>query len=257
MRGILKLAAAAMATAIVVGPACAQTPPVRSRTEVQAPTAVQAGGRVVAGQNATQPAAGQVGNRPIAGQSVPAPAVGQVGTQPVAGRRLTTAVDATGVNDALFAAAANDGGLSELTLSQLGAQRATDPELKQFSERMIEEHTRLNGELQTLAAQKGIRIPQTVDIRSQFCAQSLAGLSGEKFDHCYAKAQLVAHMEAVAAFEAESERGIDPDMRAMAARALPKIKSHLEMIKPIAKKYMKEKEEGSEHQPSRIGRPIR
>ncbi len=56
-------------------------------------------------------------------------------------------------------------------------------------------------------------------------------------------------------FEAEAERGVDPDMKAMAAQQVPKIKEHLKQIKPIAKKYMKEDEakEGSEH--SRIGAP--
>jgi len=243
---MLTLAAVA---ALAAAPAFAQNPPVRSRTETQAPTGEQVGGRVVAGQNTPQ--AGQVANRPVAGQSVTEPAVGQAGNRVIASRGRTA-----GVNDALFAAAAADSGLSELTLSQLGVQQATDPELKRFSERMIEDHTRLNNELRTLTAQKGIRIPEMVDVRSQFCAQSLAGLSGEKFDQCYAKAQFVAHMEAVAAFEAEAERGIDPDMKAMAARALPTLKSHLEMIKPIAKKYMKEKEgESAEH--NRIGQPIR
>ena len=252
MRRMLTLAAVA---ALAAAPAFAQNPPVRNRTETQAPTAGQAGGRVVPGQNAAKPAAGQIGNRPVAGQSVPEPAVGQAGIRVIGGQGRTTGVNATGVNDALFAAAAADSGLSELTLSQLGVLRATDPELKQFSERMIEEHTRLHNELRTLTAQKGMRIPEMVDVRSQFCAQSLAGLSGEKFDHCYAKAQLVAHMEAVAAFESEAERGLDPDVKAMAARALPKIKSHLEMIKSITKKYMKEKE-GESEEPNRIGRPV-
>src|SRR4051794_18487537 len=83
------------------------------------------------------------------------------------------------VNDSLFAAAAGTGGLIEVQLSELGAQRATDQELKQFSQRMIAEHTRMNQELMTLAAQKGIALPRTIDARGQFCAQSLAGVSGQ------------------------------------------------------------------------------
>src|SRR5262249_29526326 len=152
MRRMLTLAAVA---ALAAAPAFAQNPPVRSRTEVQAPTTGQAGGRVVAGQNAAQPAVGQpIGNRPVAGQSVAEPAVGQARNQVIVGRSRTTGAHATGVNDALFAAAAADSGLSELTLSQLGAQRATDPELRRFSERMLGEHTRLSNELRTLTAQK-------------------------------------------------------------------------------------------------------
>lgn len=254
------------AAALAAAPAFAQTPPVQNRTEIPAPRE----GRIVAAQaGAAAPVAGQgqVVERPVAGRSVPAPAVGAVGgqvaTQGAVGGQIATrpgavAVNATGTNDALFAAAAADSGLAELTLSQLGAQRATDPELKRFSQQMIDEHTRMNNELRAICAQKGMRIPEMVDVRAQFCAQSLAGLSGEEFDKCYAKAQLVAHMDAVAAFEAEAERGLDPNIKALAARALPKIKAHLEQIEPIAERYCekgkgKEKSESAEH--SRIGKP--
>jgi len=145
------------------------------------------------------------------------------------------------VSDSLFAAAAASGGLAELTLSELGLQRATDPELKQFSQRMIDEHTRMNNELIQLAAQKQIPLPRMSDARAQFCAQSLAGLSGEEFDRCYAKAQLVCHMDAVGTFEAEAERGQDPQVKALAAKALPHIKDHLRAIRPLAMKFEKEK----------------
>jgi len=145
-----------------------------------------------------------------------------------------------GVNDSLFAAAAAAGGMTEVQLSQLGLQKATDPALKRFSQQMVDEHTKMNQELVALASQKQVALPRSVDARAQFCAQSLAGLSGEEFDRCYAKAQLVVHMDAVATFEAESERGMDADMRALASKALPHIKEHLSMIKPIAMKYEKE-----------------
>jgi len=145
------------------------------------------------------------------------------------------------VNDSLFAMAAADGGLSEVTLAELGAQKATDPQLKSFSQQMIAEHTKMNSELTALAARKGMALPRTVSVGHQFCAQSLAGLSGEEFDRCYAKAQAVLHMDSVAKFEAEAERGQDPDVRALAAKALPHIKDHLKAIKPIAMKYEKEK----------------
>ncbi len=150
------------------------------------------------------------------------------------------ATDAAPVNDQLFAAAAAIGGMSEVAISQLGVQKATDPELKKFSQQMVEDHTRMNGELTELASKKQIALPRTVDPKSQFCAQSLTGLSGEKFDRCYAKAQLVSHMEAVSAFEAEAERGQDPEVKALAAKALPHIKHHLAIIKPIAMRYEKE-----------------
>jgi len=155
--------------------------------------------------------------------------------------QVTTTPRTGAVNDTLFAEAAAIGGLAELSISELGVQKATDPDLKRFSQQMVDEHTRMNRELMTLAAQKQIPLPRVVDPRAQFCAMSLAGLSGKEFDRCYAKAQLVAHMDSVATFEAEAERGVDPQMKALAAQSLAHIKDHLKQIKPIAMKYEQEK----------------
>lgn len=160
-----------------------------------------------------------------------------------AGTAAAGTVGRTAVSDSLFAEAAASGGLAEVMLAEVGAQRATHPDLKNFSTRMIQEHTRMNAELTQLAAQKRIPLPRTADFRAQFCAQSLNGLTGEEFDRCYAKAQLLTHMDAVATFEAEAERGQDPQVKALAARVLPHIKGHLKMIRPIAMKYEKEKHE--------------
>ena len=41
-------------------------------------------------------------------------------------------------------------------------------------------------------------------------------------------------------FEAEAERGQDPEVKALAAKALPHIKHHLATIKPIAMRYEQE-----------------
>jgi putative membrane protein len=122
-------------------------------------------------------------------------------------------------------------------VTRLGQERATDPSLKAFSEKMITDHTRLGTELKGIASRKGMALPHSNSYAVQFCEQSLQGLSGGEFDRCYAGAQLLAHMQAVAIFEAEAKRGGDQDLVAFARRALPLIKEHLRTIKPIAQKY--------------------
>lgn len=145
------------------------------------------------------------------------------------------------VSDALFAATAADGGMTEVLISEVGAKKATDPELKKYSERMIAEHTKVNSEFKALAARKGVALPATITAGHQFMEQSLMGLSGEDFDCAYSMAQLTAHMATVGAFEAEAERGQDPEMRAFAAKHLPHFKEHTMTIKPIAMEYEKKK----------------
>lgn len=159
------------------------------------------------------------------------------------------------VDDSLFVAAAATGGQAEVALSELGLQRATAPELKSISQKMIDDHTRTNAQLAALAAQKRIPVPRGVDARSLFCHQSLAGLQRDDFEKCYAKAQYITHLETIAMFEAEAERGRDPDLRAFAARTLPHLKDHLKAIKPIAMKYMKEKEKENDETKANITPP--
>src|SRR5690242_20609993 len=103
---------------------------------------------------------------------------------PTARAQSTSTGTAAAVNDWLFAEAAHAGGIAELALSELGVQKATDPELKRFSQQMIDEHSRMNNELSGLAWQRRIALPRTLDVKAQFCSQSLAGLSGEQFDRC-------------------------------------------------------------------------
>ena len=150
------------------------------------------------------------------------------------------------VSDSLFAVTAADGGMTEVVFAQIGAKKATNPELKKFSEHMIEEHTKVNNQLKELAAKKGIALPTAITPGHQFCSQNLMGLSGEEFDCAYALSQMILHMDTVAVFEAEAERGQDPDVKAFAAKTLPHIKGHTKQIKPIAMRYEKEKMEKEE-----------
>ena len=139
-----------------------------------------------------------------------------------------------GVNDALFAAAAADGGMAEVTMAEMGVKKATNPELKKFSEHMVEAHTKVGNQLKELAAKKGISLPKEVSVGHQFCAQSLAGLSGEEFDHAYSHAQMIGHMATIAAFKAEAERGQDPEVKAWAEKTLPALEEHAKELRPIA-----------------------
>jgi len=135
------------------------------------------------------------------------------------------------LNDRVFAAAAAAAGLAEVGSSRLALERAQNQDLRKFAQQMIDDHTRANQELTSLAGMKGITLPARLDVKDLATGEALACEQGEKFDRCYAKQQLVAHMEAVALFKAESEHGQDPEIKAWASRTLPKLQDHLKMIR--------------------------
>ena len=71
----------------------------------------------------------------------------------------TSSAERAAVSDALFALAAADSGLAEMTLAEMGAKMATNPELKKLSQQMLDEHSKMNAELTGVATQKGMTLP--------------------------------------------------------------------------------------------------
>jgi putative membrane protein len=151
--------------------------------------------------------------------------------------------------DHKFVEKATIGGLFEVQSSQLAAQKAQNDQVKQFAQQMVTDHTAANQELTAAAQQKQIQQPSALDQKHADLLKKLEGASGEEFDKEYSKAQLGAHKEAVQLFEKASSSAQDPDLKAWAAKTLPKLKEHLDMAKQLpanAGSSGKEEKKGNE-----------
>ncbi|HEY9903455.1 MAG TPA: DUF4142 domain-containing protein, partial [Candidatus Sericytochromatia bacterium] len=132
--------------------------------------------------------------------------------------------------DNQFVMNAAHGGMAEVRLGQLALQRATDPQVKQFAQRMIQEHTQANAELMRLTTQKRINAPTDVGPKYQAAMMRLMQLSGAEFDQAYMnEAGVNAHLESAAVYQRQAALGLDPDLKAFASRTLPRVQGHLEM----------------------------
>lgn len=137
------------------------------------------------------------------------------------------------VNDQLFVMAVAESDMAEIAAAKTALQRAGSDQVKTYARQIIEDHTQSSQMLMNLAAAKGITLPRVVGLQYQAEADALNGLQGDEFDKCYAKQQVATHMCAIGLFKAESERGSDPDIRAFAAKTLPKLKHHLQMARQL------------------------
>ncbi|MEJ7711703.1 MAG: DUF4142 domain-containing protein [Pyrinomonadaceae bacterium] len=62
--------------------------------------------------------------------------------------------------DRKFIMEATMGGMKEVESGRVAATKATNPEVKKFAEMMVDEHSKVNDELKTLAASKGVTCHQ-------------------------------------------------------------------------------------------------
>ena len=142
-------------------------------------------------------------------------------------------------NDALrnnFWTTAAQGGVAEVELGKIAQTKAANPEVKNFARMMVEEHTKANNELKSLAAKRSINLPATMNSGNQATLTELQNLVGEEFDREYVAAMVDNHEADVQLFESQAADDSDPDAKAFAAKTLPTLKKHLEMIKAIQAK---------------------
>lgn len=171
----------------------------------------------------------------------------------------TTSAGMLSASDKKFVMEAAHGGMMEVELGKLAAQKAMSDEVKQFGQRMADDHGKANEELMQLASTKGVMINHSMgttpssDSTTQPTSQNtmasgddakmmkkhqemvnkMSALSGADFDRKYMEEMVKDHEKDVAAFERESTSGSDADLKAWATKTLPTLREHLQMARDI------------------------
>lgn len=136
--------------------------------------------------------------------------------------------------DRQFIIDAAQGGMAEVSLGQMATQRATSATVKQYGQRMVREHTQANKELMQLAAKKGVTPPKDMGPKYKAAMDRLSQLPKASFDQAYmSEAGINGHLESLAVFQRQSELGQDSDLKAFAAKTLPIVKNHLELVRDM------------------------
>jgi putative membrane protein len=134
-----------------------------------------------------------------------------------------------------FVTKAAQGGMAEVALGNLAAQKATNADVKAFGQKMVTDHGQANDELKQLAGQKSVTLPADMG-KHQADIDKLTAKSGKDFDKDYVSGMVKDHEEDVKEFEKASKSATDPDVKAWAAKTLPTLQMHLKMIKDIKSK---------------------
>jgi putative membrane protein len=138
--------------------------------------------------------------------------------------------------DTHFAIEAAQGGMAEVKLGQLAADKASNPDVKAFGQQMVDDHTKANDQLKSIAQDQGMTLPSDVNQKQQAMYDRLSKLSGGDFDRQYVKGMVMDHEEDVKDFRKEANSGKDEKIKSFASQTLPIIQGHLEKIKAIQSK---------------------
>ncbi|RFS18879.1 DUF4142 domain-containing protein [Chitinophaga silvatica] len=140
-----------------------------------------------------------------------------------------------------FAVEAATGSMMEVAFGKLAQEKATNERVKAFGAMMVNDHSRLEDEIKSIASKKNITLPADLSEETKKHMEELGKKSGKDFDKSYIDMMVDDHEKDVKAFEKASEDLTDVDLKAWAGNTLPTLKMHLDSAKAVKEALKKMK----------------
>ena len=149
---------------------------------------------------------------------------------------LTISTKAQSGDDKKFLAMAAQGDQNEIALSKLAADKATNPDVKAFADKMVAEHQQMTESMKPFADKWGLTAPSGPDAGCQKEWDKLNGMSGAAFDKEYMSQMMTDHTKAYSAFTKEGAETKLPDFKKAVLKGKTSVAAHKNMAYDLKKK---------------------
>jgi putative membrane protein len=139
-------------------------------------------------------------------------------------------------DDKKFLTEASQGSYDEIQLGKLAEQKATNPDVKAFGQRMVTDHTKLNTKMKPYAEEWGIAAPTALSPDAQKEYDKLSKLSGNDFDKEYMSDMVSDHSKDLDAFTKEVKDTKDVKFRTSVEQGKSVVAAHKNMAYDLDKK---------------------
>jgi putative membrane protein len=136
-------------------------------------------------------------------------------------------------SDMVFAKSAAAGGLAEVQGGQLALKNAQSDQVKQFAQKMIDDHTKANDDLKQVAEKNNLTLPTEPTAKDQAEMKKLEGLQGAAFDKAYMAHMVKDHTKDSKEFHKEADTGKNQDLKDFAQKYASVIDQHLQLAKDV------------------------
>lgn len=142
----------------------------------------------------------------------------------------------TAHHDTEFLKQANQGSVDEIDLAQIALKKSNDADVKDFAQKMIDDHTKLLDDMKPFDMEAGLKVPEHDSAATDAEKAKLEILTGKTFDKAYIKAMVEDHHKDLQAFIAEEKSTGYPAFKDAVGKGEKVVLGHLQMIDGIAKK---------------------
>jgi len=135
--------------------------------------------------------------------------------------------------DLKFMKDAAQSGMAEVKMGELASSNGESQQVKDFAQKLVTDHGKINEELKQLATKKSVMLPDAVTEQQKTMLQHLSSLKGREFDSAFKQHAVENHQKSVDKFKTEAEKAKDADLKAFAAKTLPILQQHLDLAKQL------------------------
>ena len=123
---------------------------------------------------------------------------------------------------------------AEIETGKLALEKSQSPQVREFAQRMVDEHQQMLSELQEVAKTKGVTLPEGTDIQHKAISTALRLLTGQTFDNQYiTRVGVNDHERTLELLKKTQAEAQDADLKALAQKAMPKVQEHLAMARKL------------------------
>lgn len=141
------------------------------------------------------------------------------------------------IQDKDFVHSALEGGMAEVQMGQLAAQKGSSDDVKEFGQKMVQDHTQMTDQVKQVAQQLGVSEPKGLSKKDKAEVAKLNSLSGPEFDKAYIAAMVKDHKRDLSDFRAEAQNTQNPAVKQVAQQGAQVIDQHLQMAEQLAKAH--------------------
>ena len=135
----------------------------------------------------------------------------------------------TADQDKQFVTTASLSDYTEMTFSKLALQKATNPQVKAYAQKMITDHTKLETEMKPVADKLGVTPATALDSEHQQLYDQMNQLSGADFDKQYMTAMDTDHHKSLDSFKSEAASTQDAQLKPIVKKGEKVVAQHTVM----------------------------
>lgn len=146
---------------------------------------------------------------------------------------ITLAAQGVTADEKAFMQKAAQSDETEISLAKLALSKSANPQIKQFAQTMITDHTKSTSLLKPIAAKDGVALPEKPGAADEAKYRALEKKSGAAFDKGYIDTMVSAHQSLLQDVQAEAGKAQDPKLKHFIATVEPIVSHHLQMAKQL------------------------